>query len=53
MTGNECKMKGICKQMKETLRNMHANERKIKRTWIVAEAPETNKTTPQCISEPV
>ena len=29
--------------MKETLRNMHANERKMKGTWIVAEAPETQQ----------
>ena len=34
-------------------RNMHANECKMKGTWGVAEAPETNKTTPQSISEPV
>ena len=32
---------------------MHANRCKMKGTWSVAEAPETNKTTPRSISEPV
>ena len=45
MKGNECKMKGTCMQM-----NAKWN---LKGTWSVAEAPETNKTTPRSISEPV
>ena len=47
MKGNEYKMKGRWMQMKGKWRKMHANECKMKGTWSVAEAPETNKTTPR------
>ena len=53
MKGNDCKMKVRCMQMKGTWTKMHTNECKMKGTWSVAEAPETNKTTPRSIFVPL
>ena len=59
MKGSECtlehevNMKEKWKDMNTNEKKMKGNKCKMKATLVVAEAPETNKTTPWSISKPV